>query len=224
MRKTSDDKTDTFVKTYEKHIIELVKESVDDVVSDYEVLSDGIKVMLSKDMGRGFRFGSGTNGGCMVRVMVPLSYMESTGRKPGSSEVKAIIDKGSDSAYAFAAKEWAEQNKEIMEENGLTVDDVSYSALEDLGLTSEAEEFDEFFRESMNDEYVDLKVGIFYFDVGNSNSPDKTKSYFEVFSNIEVDGRFLGDKSVEVYSKFFPATRSWKKDVEKHLKEAASKI
>lgn len=224
MRKTSDDKTDTFVKIYEKYIIDLVKDSVEDVASDYEVNNSDLKVMTSKDIGRGFKFGSGTNGGCMVRVMVPLSYMDSTGRKPESSEVQAIIEKGTNNAYAFTAKEWAEQNKEVMEENGLSVDDVSYHALDDLGLTSEAEEFDEFFRESMVDEYIDLKVGIFYFDVGNSNSPDSKKSYFEVFSNIEFDGSFLGGKSVEVYSKFFPVTKNWKKDVEKHLKEAASKI
>jgi hypothetical protein len=172
----------------------LVMSAVEDVANSYEVT----QVDDFDEVGRR-HFSSGSpdlvSG---AEFSTYLGYMSSTGQYPANTELRAVLDASVNRTYAFAQREWSEQNKSFIEENGLTPEQINYKDLQELGHYAESEEIAEFEDDPLYDENVVFYLAAFYFDAESHRS---RTPMLEVVALVSFDGMFLPNQSMTLYKK-----------------------
>jgi len=200
-----------------------VEEAIEEIGSSFEAYNN----QVFQPEGRGFMFGSGTDGGYGGEAYVPMSYMIGTGNTPANPKIDKAIRDADDKAYEYAKKEWMRANKDFMETNGLSPDDIGYNELEERGFTSEAEDFDEYYRGAQEEEDVTFRLGAFYYDPENDRHEARLgEKNMYVFAVVDFDGHFLPSRMMTVFetSFAFKNPRDLKSKLEKALGQAVAAI
>jgi hypothetical protein len=183
----------------------IVKKAVGDAVEDLESLYEGEATHLEVRQGaHNSKFGSGSDGGHGGEVHTSMFYLYGTG-KSVPSKVKNLVKAGINAAYKSAQEEFALQNRETLKELGIKPQDIGYSTLEDSGSGKLAEDFSEYEVAAMEDENLVFRIGAFYYSPASSSPWVKQRGVpnMYVFGVVELNGYYLGNKTVDVYETTF---------------------
>jgi hypothetical protein len=203
-----------------------VKDAVEDAIDDVDSSVEGNQPKVIEVGGRGFRFGSGSDGGYGGETYTLLSHISGSGHWGGDSQVESHLRASEERAHADGTKWWAEKNKAFITENDLSSDQLNYGELYDLDFEEQAEELDEALRESMEEEYVTYRLGAFYYGVDNTKEGKRGEHNMYVFGLISTEGSYLGNKSFTVYenSFAFKDNRDMESKLQTALAQATSKL
>jgi len=196
-----------------------VEEAIEEIGSGYESYHNRV----FQPAGRGFMFGSGTDGGYGGEAYVPLSYMIGTGYLPSNSKLESMLRAADDKAFEFAKKEWMKANKDFIAQNNLTSDQINYHDLQELGFDSEAEDLDEYYRGAQEDEDVTFRIGAFYYGPDNAgHEAVRGEENMYVFGVVDFDGHFLPSSMFETYETSFAFKNP--KDLKRKLIKALNQV
>lgn len=175
---------------------------LDDLMSTWEDSGRTIFHVTSPNS----KFGAGTDGGFGGEVVIPLSYLDSTGSRTGDEEVDKRVELALDRARDAANKNWWERHYKAAEAAGLDPATLTYDAVSEAGL--DAEEWDEAQRTALYDEHVALRFGLFYYGPDNT-SPWQQHGVHEVYSFVvaEFDGAYLGSGMLTLWESTAPFDR-----------------
>ncbi|MDB4278074.1 hypothetical protein N9917_00430 [Deltaproteobacteria bacterium] len=202
-----------------------VKDAVEDAIDDVESNVEGHNSKLIEVGGRGFKFGSGSDGGYGGETWTPLSHISGSGNWGGDDKVTAYLQAAEERAHTDGTKWWADKNKAFIEENNIPMDQLNYSDIYELD-SAQAEDLDEFLRDSLEEEYVTYRLGAFYYGVDNAKEGRKGEHNMYVFGLISTEGRYLGNNSFTVYEKSFAFKddRDMESKLQTALAQATSKL
>jgi hypothetical protein len=168
-------------------------------------------------------------------VSTNLGKMTSSGSFPNS--VEEILRDAEEELYQDVVSNWVENNQDLMEEHGITREQVNYHDLHEMDLGSEAEDFSEIQMELENDEDLYVKVIVSIDMISNSYSdPRKPKMVkVSILAGWTSDGyytralqktKWLYDKSFETpYDLTDRRIRAQvEKELDKHLKAARQAV
>lgn len=165
---------------------ETVQDQQEELESDWEDYNREIFHVTAPNS----KFGAGTDGGFGVQVMIPLSYLDSTGSRFASEELTAVVQEALDRIHNATNKYWNEANpdKQVTAE---TVYDFLMSEDE------YAADWYELEQQLMEDEYVIIRMGLFYYGP-ESTSPWQKPGIHEAYGFVvaEFDGHFLPNKTL----------------------------
>lgn len=206
---------------WERIVKEWVDDTAEDMANDYE---DKHRMVQVERM-RGFRFGSGTNGGWGAEYFVPLSYIDSTGKPPPAPAVtRNIASKAIEAIQKDAAKEWLQslsadirqKVKDFAKEKG---EDITPSLLTepDFPDTELGYELEDWERANFDEEDFWVRIAAFYYAPDNREAVNGQHT-IEVIGTVQADGHFLRMPLETFYEK----KRSFKN--ERDLREALLKL
>jgi hypothetical protein len=167
---------------------ETVQDQQEELESDWEDYNREIFHVTAPNS----KFGAGTDGGFGAEVLIPLSYLDSTGSGFSSEALTAIVQEALDRVHAATNKYWNEAypDKQVTAE---TVYDFLMS--EDQS----TEEWYELEQQLMKDECVIIRMGLFYYGP-ESTSPWQKPGIHEAYGFVvaEFDGHFLPNKTLHL--------------------------
>lgn len=189
----------TAPEPFDTIIYDEVEDALDDLSQSYEAYTE----KMIDVGGRGFRFGSGSDGGYGGEAYTMLSYISGSGGWPKDSALSKMLQDAEYKAYAYARDQWIDQNLGWLEENGIPHGEVNYNELYDRGHGYEAEELSEMENEVMGSEDITLRIGAFYYGPDNRREGSMGEHNMYVFSLLEYDGHFAPSKSYTVFETTF---------------------
>lgn len=203
----------------------IVRDAVEDAIQEVGDAYESYNNQIIEPGGRGYYFGSGSDGGYGGEASTYLHYLSSTGGWPSNSKLSGLQD-AEEKAYNYGKSEWIRANKAFMEANGLTDDQISYSDLEELGFSSEAESLDEYERGAMEEEYIGLRLGAFFYGRENSLEGRKGELNMYVFAVVDCDGHFLPSRPITTFETTFAFkdARDLKGKLDKAVQDAANSL
>lgn len=153
------------------------------------------------------KFGAGSDGGFGGEVIIPLSYLDSTGSRTGDENVDKRIDGALNKACSEANAAWWCKHSAAAVAAGLTLADLNYSSIEDADL--DYNDWDETYQEALVDEWVVLRFGLFYYGPDNTSPWRKYRDH-EVYGFVvaEFDGAYLGNGMVTLWEGSEPFDRA----------------
>jgi len=181
----------------------IVSSAVEDAVEDVESSYEAYTTNTLEPGGRGFRFGSGSDGGVGGEAITTLGHMSGSGGWPNNSKLNGPLLKAESDAYDYAKDEWMRANKAFLAENGIPQDKVNYHDLHELGFSSEAEDLSEYEMEAQNDETITFRLGAFYYGPDNSREGRKGEENMYVFALVDFDGHFLPGRLITTFETTF---------------------
>jgi hypothetical protein len=204
----------TELETFYPEFDRIIESEVEDAGDDCDWERD-VQILTVSGM-RGYKFGSGSDGGYAAQTMTDVSYMESTGYW-GSGAVEKAAEAANEKCWQEALDEY----KGRFEEEGLGADpawDDIYNVSPEL-----AEEFEEYLREWQQEEEFIFRVGAFFYGPDNSSPwhPNPNGFGMHVFATVDFYGRFLGQKTISLYEEDFGFKDA--KDLNSKLKTALGK-
>lgn len=179
-----------FPGSLRKDLVETVTEVATNIADKFEQ-SPGVIYERPEDA-HNYRFGSGTDGAIGCDVLIPLSYLDSTGAGFYDNDLDEALEGYKDAWYNFAVSALVRDYPEIprlLREHDESA--VSPSNLEDIGRADLAEKLWEYHEAALEDEFVTVRVCVFFYSPDNYNPGRGTPTgHAEVQLSVCA---FLGD-------------------------------
>jgi hypothetical protein len=205
-------------KEIDRIVRDAVEEAGEEVSDEYESYTSNI----IEPGGRGFRFGSGSDGGYGAESYTNLSYISGGGFWPSNNKLEKALRDAEERSYDYAIDEWKRANAEFIAENGLTDDQINYNDLYELDFGDEAESLSEYERDAQGGEDVGFRLGAFYYGPDNRLEGRQGEHNMYVFALADFDGHFLPGGSMDLFETTFAfdGPRDLERKLDKALKAA----
>jgi hypothetical protein len=213
--------------TLPREIDRIVKDAVADAIEEVEDSYEAYHTKIIEPGGRGFRFGSGSDGGYGGETYTTMDVMSGSGRWPNNRKLSQPLFKGEEKLFQDAQKSWMENNRDFMEANDLKPNQVNYNDLNELGFEDEAEEFDEIVRNWMSEgEDITFRLGAFYYGPDNRKEGRPGEQNMYVFALMDCEGHYLPQQPIDTFEMTFAFDdpRDLKRKLEAALKKAVDSL
>jgi len=147
-------------------LVEVITEVARNIADNYEQPEPGGVYQRPEDA-RNYRFGAGTDGAIGCDVLIPLSYLDSTGAGFNNEDLDSEVDSQKEAWYNYAVNAFVRDYPQIP--NMLGGRGVTPSNLEEHGRSDLAETLWEYHEAALEDEFVTVRVCAFFYSPDSRN-------------------------------------------------------
>jgi hypothetical protein len=135
-----------------------------------------------------------TDGGVESSWFEHNNYLIGSGRNLPTNTLQKEVERRHDEAYHQAVDRFKQEYPSIVEKIG--EDNIGYTALQEEGFHDEAERFDEFVREWLDDDTIMMRAGFYLYRPNNSRAVDRKPTCY-VFGIVNMEAPYHREGNME---------------------------